>query len=148
MLNFLTWIGLGVFVVALAYDFWSEWLGPRLLWRPWFPGEPDLPPVAGEVDEEPDAAEKYRVILGAYFAGGGFLVIGLLDVAPVSPSCLPYSAVLKSYGVGFFSLVTVFMWFSEGNNVEMPFHGVVRYVIGVLVILIPLYMGACGAGVL
>ena len=141
------WIGLGIFSLTLAYDFWSEWLGPRLLSRSWFPGEPDLPPVAGDV-EEPTAENYWRVVLAGYFTGAVVLIIGLLDASSVEPACLPYANVVKTYGVGIISLATVFMWFTEGQHIVMPSHKGVRYTIGVLTVVIPMYMAACGSGVL
>lgn len=147
MLEVFVWLGLAVFSLTLAYDFWSEWLGPRLLSRSWFPGEPDLPPVAGEV-EEPTEENYWRVVLAGYFTGASLLIIGLLDASAVEPACLPYAEVVKTYGVTVFSLATGFMWFSEGQHVVLPGHKGVRYTIGVLTVIIPTYMAACGSGVL
>lgn len=147
MLEVFVWFGLAVFSLTLAYDFWSEWLGPRLLSRSWFPGEPDLPPVAGEV-EEPTEENYWRVVLAGYFTGASLLIIGLLDASAVEPACLPYADVVKTYGVAVFSLATGFMWFSEGQHVVLPGHKGVRYTIGVLTVIIPTYIAACGSGVL
>jgi hypothetical protein len=147
MLGLLAWIGLGVFSLTLAYDFWNEWFGPRLLSQPWFPREPDLPPVAGDVDE-PKSGNYRRVVLAGYFTGSGLLIIGLLDVSPVRPVCLPYADFVKTYVLAALSLATGFMWFSEGQNVVMPYHKGIRYTIGVIAVLLPVYMAACGSGVL
>lgn len=147
MLGPLVWIGFAVFSLTLAYDFWSEWLGPRLLSRSWVPGEPDLPPVAGDVDE-PTPENYRRVILAGYFTGAAILIIGLLDASSVEPMCLPYSGVVKTYGVAVFSLTTVFMWFSEGQNIVIPYHKGIRYTFGVLTVIIPVYMAGCGSGML
>jgi hypothetical protein len=147
MLNFLAWAGLVTFALTLSYDVWSEWLGPRLLSRSWFPGEPDLPAVAGDVDEP--AEENYqRVILAGYFTGGAILIVGLLDVSPIQPTCLPYADIIKTYGIGALSLVTGYMWFTEGQNITIPFHKGIRYTVGVITVIIPLYMAACGQGIL
>jgi len=147
MLNALTWVGLAVFLGALVFDFWHEWLSPRLLSREWFPGEPDLPPVAGDVDE-PGPKEYTKVVLAAYLTGGAILYIALLDVSPVSPVCLPYANFINEYVVGTMALITGFMWYSDGQGVVIPYHSEVRYTIGVLTVVAPLYMGACGTGVL
>ncbi len=147
MVGLLVWIGVSLFALTLGYDFWSEWLSPRLLSRSWFPWEPDLPPIAGEVDE-PSPENYRRVVLAGYFTGTAFLIIGLLDASPVEPMCLPYANVVKTYGMAFFSLTTIFMWFSEGQNVVMPYHKGIRYTIGVLTVIIPVYMAGCGSGML
>ena len=147
MLDALTWVGLTVFTSVLAFDFWHEWLGPRLLSREWFPGEPDLPPVAGDVDE-PGPEEYAKVVLAAYLAGAAILYIALLDAAPASPMCLPYADFISEYVVGALALTTGFMWYSEGQGVVMPYHSEVRYTIGVLTVVAPLYMSTCGTGVL
>lgn len=141
------WVGVGVFALTLAYDFWSEWLGPRLLSRSWFPGEPDLPPVAGDVDE-PGPKEYAKVVLTGYLTGAAILYIALLDAAPASPMCPPYADFINKYVVSAMALTTAFMWYSDGQGVVMPYHSEVRYVIGVLTVVAPLYMSACGTGVL
>lgn len=141
------WVGLAVFSFALAYDFWNELLGPRLLSRPWFPGEPDLPPVAGE-GEEPTEENYWRVVLAGYATGALFVIIGLLDASAVEPACLPYAEVVRTYGVAILSIATGLMWFSEGQDIVMPGHKAFRYTLGVLTIIIPLYMAGCGSGVL
>ena len=147
MLGVLEWIGLGVFSFTLAYDFWNEWLGPRLLSRGWFPGEPGLPPVAGDVDE-PTPENYRRVVIAGYFTGTAILIIGLLDASPVEPMCLPYANVVKTYGIAVFSLTTVFMSFSESQNIVMPHHRGIKYAIGVSTVIITVYTSACGAGML
>lgn len=147
MPGLLLWIGVAIFSIVLAYDFWTEWLGPRLLSRSWFPGEPDLPPVAGDADD-PGPEEYARVVLAAYYTGGAILFIALLDVAPASPMCLPYADFVNEYVVGVLALTTGFMWYSDGQGVVMPYHSEVRYIIGVLTVIAPLYMSACGTGVL
>lgn len=145
-LNLITWFGLTVFLFTLGYDFWSEWLSPRLLSKKWYPREPDLPAVAGDISEPTE--ENYRnVVLAGYFTGGAFLLIGLLDVSDVQPRCLPYSDIVKTYGIGAMSLITGFMWFTEGQNIIIPYHKVVRYTIGSLTVIIPVYMAACGEGI-
>ena len=147
MLSPFVFIGLTIFLIAFSYDIWSEWLGPRLLSRSWFPGEPDLPPVGGEGDES--TVENYRrVIFAGYFTGSIFLIIGVLDALPIKPPCLPYSDVIKTYGIGILSMVTSFMWYSEGQNLVIPGHKGIRYTIGLSTIIITLYMAGCGAGVL
>ncbi|WP_273836879.1 hypothetical protein [Halococcus sp. PRR34] len=128
-----------VFTGVLAFDFWHEWLGPRLLSREWFPGEPDLPPVAGDVDE-PGPEEYAKVVLAAYLAGAAILYIALLDAAPASPMCLPYADFISEYVVGALALTTGFMWYSEGQGVVMPYHSEVRYTIGVLTVVAPLVL--------
>lgn len=147
MLGVLGWVGLSVFSLTLAYDLWGEWLGPRLLSRSWFPGEPDLPPVAGEA-EDPSPENYSRVMLAGYLTGSAFLFIAALDVSPVEPACLPYANVVQTYGIPFGSLVAGFMWFSEGQNIVVPGHKGIRYSIGVLTAVTPVYMAACGSGVL
>ncbi|WP_226004115.1 hypothetical protein [Natrinema salinisoli] len=147
MLGLLAWLGIGIFSVALAYDFYTEWFAPRLLSQSWFPGEPDLPPVAGDVDD-PGPEEYRRVILAAYLTGAAILFIGLLDAAPVSPMCLPYTNFINEYIVGILALVTGFMWYSDGQGVVIPYHSEIRYTIGVLTVVAPLYMSACGSGIL
>lgn len=147
MLSPFAWLGLGIFSSVLAYDFWSEWLSPRLLSQEWFPGEPDLPPVAGDIDEPTDKNYR-RVILAGYITGGAVLIIGLLDASPIRPACIPYSGIVKTYGIGVLSLATGYMWFSEGQNITIPYHKGIRYTIGVITVIIPLYMAACGSGIL
>ena len=147
MLGALLWVGVGVFALTLAFDFWSQWLGPRLLSREWFPGEPDLPPVAGDVDK-PGPKEYAKVVLAGYLTGAAILYIALLDAAPVSPICLPYANFINEYVVGVLALTTGFMWYSDGQGVVIPYHSEVRYTIGVLAVIAPLYMRACGTGVL
>lgn len=149
MLTPLAWVGIVVFGFALSFDFWNEWLGPRLLSRSWFPGEPDLPAVGGDGNSDGPTKANYRhVILAGYFTGGALLIIGLLDASSIQPTCLPYSDIIKTYGIGALSLMTGFLWFSEGQNIVIPYHKGVRYTIGVVTILIPLYVAACGQGVL
>ncbi len=147
MIGVIVWVGLIVFSITLAYDFWSGVLGPRLLSQSWFPGEPDLPPVAGE-GEEPTDENYWRVMLAGYAAGALLLIIGVLDAAPVEPACLPYANVVSTYGVSTLAIATGFMWFSEGQRVVIPGHKGVRYTLGVLTVIIPVYMAACGSGVL
>ncbi len=147
MVAVVLWAGIGVFTLALAGDFWTEWLGPRLLSRSWFPREPKLPPVAGD-GEDPGPEEYTKVVLAGYFAGGGLLFIALLDAGPIQPICLPYAGFINEYVVGAMALITGFMWYSEGQGVVVPCHAEIRYSIGVLTVLAPLYMGACGTGVL
>lgn len=147
MLTPLAWVGVAVFGLTLSFDVWNEWLGPRLLSRSWFPGEPDLPAVAGDTDEATEANHRH-VILAGYFTGGAVLIIGLLDVSPIQPTCLPYADIVKTYGIGALSLTTGYMWFTEGQNVVIPYHKGVRYTIGVITVLIPMYMAACGRGIL
>lgn len=147
MLSLLSWIGLAVFAGALSLDFYREWLAPRLLSRPWFPGEPDLPPVAGEV-EEADQEDVNQVLLATYVIGIAIFLIGLLDAAPVKPGCLPYSDFINSYLVSIFLAAAGILWYSDGRNVLIPFHAGIRFVIGIIAILIPLYSKACGSGVL
>lgn len=143
----LTEVGLAVFLGALLFDFWRGWLGPRLLSRDWFPGEPDLPTVAGDIDE-PGPKEYAKVVLAVYLTGTAILYIALLDAAPVSPVCLPYADFINEYVVGGMALMTGLMWYSEGQGVVIPYHSEVRYMIGVLTVVAPLYMSACGTGVL
>jgi hypothetical protein len=147
MLGAVVWGGVGVFSLTLAYDFWIGWLGPRLLSQSWFPGEPNLPPVAGR-DDESTSENHRRVVLAGYFTGTAILIIGLLDASSVEPMCLPYANVLNTYGIAVFSLTTVFMSFSEEQNIVMPYHKEVRYTIGVLTVIIPVYTSACGSGIL
>lgn len=147
MLTSLTWLALAAFSVVLAYDFWSEWLGPRLLSRSWFPGEPDYPTVAGEGDD-PGPTEKWRVITAAYFTAAAFLFIVLFDASSARPACLPFADVLNEYVVGALALTTGFMWYSDGQGVVMPYHSEVRYIVGVLTVIVPLYNSACGSGIL
>lgn len=147
MLDGPMWVGLAVFLGALSFDFWHEWLGPRLLSRSWFPGEPSLPPVAGDVDD-PGPDEYTKVVLAGYLTGAAILYIALLDAAPVSPVCLPYANFINKYVVGAMALITGFMWYSDGQGVVLPYHSEIRYTIGALTVLAPLYMSACGSGVL
>lgn len=147
MLWALVWIGVGIFGFTLAYDFWIEWLAPRLLSLSWVPGEPDLPPVAGEVNE-PTPENYRRVILAGYLTGAIVLIIGILDASPVEPACLPYGNFIKIYGVAIMSLTTGLLWFSEGQEVVLPYHKGVRYTIGVTAIATTLYLNACGSGTL
>lgn len=147
MLGLLSWIGLIVFSVALEYDFWSEWLGPRLLSRSWFPGEPDLPPVDGE-GENPTTANYRRVVLASYGAGAAILLIAMLDALLVKPTFLPYANIVKTYGGSLFSLLTILMWFSEGQTIVLPYHKRIRYIFGVLTVIMPLYIATCGSGIL
>lgn len=146
-MNYLTWVGIGAFGLALGSDFWSEWLAPRVRYRSWFPQEPNLPAAAGNA-EPPSEENRFYVILAGYLAGGGFIIIGLLDASSIQPACFPYAEVARTYGVAAVSLCTGFMWFSEGQNVTMQYHKGIRYSIGSLGVLIPLYMSACGTGVL
>lgn len=147
MLTLWAWLALCAFTLVLAYDFWSEWLSPRLLWRSWFPGEPDFPPVAGDVDD-PGPAEKWRVITAAYLTTAVFLFVALLDATAANPVCLPYADILNEYIIGVLALMTGFMWYSDGQGIEIPYHSEVRYTIGVLTVVVPLYMSACGSGVI
>lgn len=147
MLSFLSWIGLTIFALTLSFDFYREWLAPRLLSRSWFPGEPDLPPVAGEVDEaKPEDID--RVLLAGYIAGITIVFIGALDASPVNPDCLPHSNFIQVYLVKAFALTTGLMWYSEGQDVVIPYHSEIRYIIGLLTVALPLYSKACGTGVL
>lgn len=147
MLNLATVAGLFVFVFPLSYDFYTEWLSPRLLSQPWFPGEPNLPPVAGEIDK-PDPDDYFQVVLVGYFTGSAVLFIGLLDASPELVACLPYTEIISVYIVAIFALITTFMWYSEGKNVVIPYHSEIRYVFGTLTIVIPLYLHTCGFGIL
>ena len=148
MLGWVTWLGLAIFSLALSYDFISEWLSPRLLSKSWFPGEPDLPPVAGEGDGGELTDESDRVVLALYGLGVSFLFIGLLDASPMNPGCLPYESFIREYVVRLMGAVTVVMWYSEGQDIVIPYHSEVRYTIGLMTLVIPLYIAACGSGVL
>ena len=143
----LAWAGLLVFSLALSYDFYTEWLAPRLLSRDWFPGEPDLPPVAGDIDE-PTPEDYRRVVLVGYFTGVVILFIAALDAASIETVCFPYGDLLNKYVVGVLGLATGFMWYSDGQGVVMPYHSEVRYTLGVLTVVIQLYLETCGTGLL
>jgi hypothetical protein len=106
-----------------------------------------LPPVAGDV-EDPGPEEYAKVVLAGYLTGSALLYIGLLDAAPVGPVCLPFADFINEYVVGALALTTGFMWYSEGQGVVMPYHSEVRYFLGTLTVLGPLYMSSCGTGVL
>lgn len=147
MLDFLSSLGLGVFAVAFGLDFYKEWLSPRLLSRSWFPGEPDLPPVAGEV-EETKSRDVDRVVLATYLTAVAFLFIGIIDASPVNPECLPYSGFINQYLVRMFGATTALMWYSEGKGIVISHHSEIRYTVGLLTLALPLYSKACGAGIL
>jgi hypothetical protein len=147
MLSFLSWIGLSIFGLALSFDFYREWLAPRLLSRSWFPGEPDLPPVAGEVNE-PEPEDIDRVLLAGYAGVIMIVFIGSLDAAPVNPDCLPHSDFIQVYLVKALALTTGLMWYSEGKDVVISYHSEVRYIIGFITVVLPVYSKACGTGVL
>lgn len=147
MQGWVSWLGLAIFGLTLSYDFYSVWLSPRLLSRSWFPGEPDLPPVAGKSEEEL-TDETDRVVLALYGLAVSFLVIGALDASPVEPGCLPYEAFISTYVVRFMAGVTMLMWYSDGQDIVIPYHSEVRYTIGLLTLVIPSYMATCGSGML
>lgn len=147
MQDLLVVAGLLSFSLALGYDFYTEWLSPRLLSQSWFPGEPDLPPVAGDTDE-PKPENYLKVVLAGYLTGSTVLFIILLDKHPENIACVSYTGFLNVYVVGVFGLITTFMWYSEGQNIVMPYHSEVRYSIGVSTIFLTLYLEACGSGIL
>ncbi len=141
------WFGLGLFAIGLSWDFYTNWLDPRLKSKNWFPREPDLPAVAGDVEAD-GLKGRDRVLLATYFPGIAILLIGTLDASSVNPACLPYSGFLNHYIVRAFGLTTGLMWYSEGQGIEIPYHGEIRYTLGILTVVIPLYIDACGKGVL
>jgi len=138
----LLWAGIIAFSLVLVYDFGRNYLLPRLLSYEWFPGEPNLPPVAGE--KETSDSDVALAILFAYLLSISVFIIGVLDYSSARPECIPP----LQYVASIFALASGFMWYTDSKNLSIQYHSEIRYLLGSLSIVIVLYLGACGEGLL
>jgi hypothetical protein len=144
----LGWLGISLLFIGLSYDFYTNWLDPRLRYRQWYPYEPDLPPVAGGIELSEEQRKHDRVLLALYLPGILLILLGVLDASSVQPKCLPAGDFFQSYGVAALSITSGLMWYSEGEDITIKYHSEIRYMLGLLAVLIHVYSKACGTGVL